>query len=196
MLYYFAYGSNLHHLQMKKRCPNCRFIKKITLANYKLTFRSRYGAADIEKEIKRKARYLGSLHLTFKSYFPPIPQFPAVNFAPRATDLKKTIFDKNVDNILLYESRKVRSPLFFCPCGYRALKVRYLKRHKKTCMQIPKENWNFKNICGLVMKRQTERMRNFFDDKEFSSYSFKVIHLWCYQNTLPTLPTRTSKTTR
>ena len=47
MLYYFAYGSNLHHLQMKKGCPNCRFIKKITLANYKLTFRSRYGAADI-----------------------------------------------------------------------------------------------------------------------------------------------------
>ena len=54
MLYYFAYGSNLHHLQMKKRCPNCRFIKKITLANYKLTFRSRYGAADIEKKIGTK----------------------------------------------------------------------------------------------------------------------------------------------
>ena len=54
MLYYFAYGSNLHHLQMKKRCPNCRFIKKIILVNYKLTFRSRYGAADIEKKIGTK----------------------------------------------------------------------------------------------------------------------------------------------
>ena len=52
MNYYFAYGSNLHHSQMKRRCPNCRFIKKITLNNYKLTFRSKYGAADIEKEIK------------------------------------------------------------------------------------------------------------------------------------------------
>ena len=37
MLYYFAYGSNLHHIQMKRRCPNCRFIKKITLKNYRLT---------------------------------------------------------------------------------------------------------------------------------------------------------------
>ena len=54
MLYYFAYGSNLHHLQMKRRCPNCRFIKKITLNNYKLTFRSKYGTADIEKKIGKK----------------------------------------------------------------------------------------------------------------------------------------------
>ena len=26
MQYYFAYGSNLHHAQMKKRCPKCRYI--------------------------------------------------------------------------------------------------------------------------------------------------------------------------
>ena len=47
MIYYFAYGSNLHHFQMKRRCPNCRFIKKMILNNYNLTFRSKYGAADI-----------------------------------------------------------------------------------------------------------------------------------------------------
>ena len=47
MLYYFAYGSNLHHLQMKRRCPNCRFIKKITLNNYKLTFRNENGVVHI-----------------------------------------------------------------------------------------------------------------------------------------------------
>ncbi len=51
MVYYFAYGSNLHRLQMKRRCPNCRFVKKIILHNYSLTFRSKYGAADIEKKI-------------------------------------------------------------------------------------------------------------------------------------------------
>ena len=54
MLYYFAYGSNLHHLQMKRRCPNCRYIKKLVLNNYNLTFRSKYGAADIEKKIGSK----------------------------------------------------------------------------------------------------------------------------------------------
>ena len=61
MLYYFAYGSNLHHLQMKRRCPNCRFIKKIILHNYNLTFRSKYGAADIEKKLGKKV--YGALYL-------------------------------------------------------------------------------------------------------------------------------------
>jgi len=45
---YFAYGSNLHHFQMKRRCKDSKFLKKITLKNFKLTFRSKYRAADIE----------------------------------------------------------------------------------------------------------------------------------------------------
>lgn len=64
MIFYFAYGSNLHHLQMKRRCPNCRFIKKIILYNYKLTFRSKYGAADIEKKMGKKV--YGALYLISK----------------------------------------------------------------------------------------------------------------------------------
>ena len=47
-MFYFAYGSNLHHLQMKKRCKDSTFLKKINLKNFKLTFRSKYRAADIE----------------------------------------------------------------------------------------------------------------------------------------------------
>ena len=54
MVYYFAYGSNLHHLQMKKRCPKCRFIKKFILNNFQLTFRNRGGWADIEKRNSKK----------------------------------------------------------------------------------------------------------------------------------------------
>ena len=54
MKYYFAYGSNLHHLQMKRRCPNCKYIKKMLLRDYNLTFRSKYGAADIEKKLGAK----------------------------------------------------------------------------------------------------------------------------------------------
>ena len=61
MKYYFAYGSNLHHFQMKRRCPNCRFIKKMVLKNYNLTFRSKYGAADIEKKTGKKVH--GALYL-------------------------------------------------------------------------------------------------------------------------------------
>ena len=65
MNYYFAYGSNLHHLQMKRRCPNCIFIKKIILQNYSLTFRSKYGAADIEKKIGGKV--YGGLYVISKA---------------------------------------------------------------------------------------------------------------------------------
>ena len=65
MIFYFAYGSNLHHLQMKRRCPNCRFIKKIILHNYNLTFRSKYGAADIEKKMGGKV--YGALYVISKS---------------------------------------------------------------------------------------------------------------------------------
>ena len=45
---YFAYGSNLNHFQMKRRCKDSIFLKKINLSNFKLTFRSKYRAADIE----------------------------------------------------------------------------------------------------------------------------------------------------
>ena len=45
---YFAYGSNLNHFQMKRRCKDSIYIKKINLKDFRLTFRSQYRAADIE----------------------------------------------------------------------------------------------------------------------------------------------------
>ena len=57
---YFAYGSNLNLLQMKSRCKNSCFIKPISLKGYSLTFRSKYGAADIER--KKKSKVLGALY--------------------------------------------------------------------------------------------------------------------------------------
>ena len=45
---YFAYGSNLNHFQMKRRCKDSVFLKKMNLKNFILTFRSKYRAADIE----------------------------------------------------------------------------------------------------------------------------------------------------
>jgi len=45
---YFAYGSNLNHFQIKRRCKDSKFLKKIKLKGFRLTFRSRYRAADIE----------------------------------------------------------------------------------------------------------------------------------------------------
>ena len=62
---YFAYGSNLNHFQMKRRCKDSVFLKKINLTNFKLTFRSKYRAADIEP--KKNSIVPGALFKISKS---------------------------------------------------------------------------------------------------------------------------------
>ena len=62
---YFAYGSNLNHFQMKRRCKDSVYLKKINLKNFKLTFRSKYRAADIEP--KKKSIVPGGLFEISKS---------------------------------------------------------------------------------------------------------------------------------
>ena len=62
---YFAYGSNLNHFQMKRRCKDSVFLKKINLSNFKLTFRSKYSAADIEP--KKNSIVPGALFKISKS---------------------------------------------------------------------------------------------------------------------------------
>ena len=62
---YFAYGSNLHHFQMKRRCKDSIFLKKINLKDFRLTFRSKYRAADIEP--KKKTIVPGALFEISKS---------------------------------------------------------------------------------------------------------------------------------
>ena len=57
---YFAYGSNLSHEHMRRRCKDSYFIKPINLKGYSLTFRSKYGAADIEKN--KNSKVLGGLY--------------------------------------------------------------------------------------------------------------------------------------
>ena len=62
---YFAYGSNLNHFQMKKRCKDSIFIKKYQLKGFRLNFRSKYRAADIEK--KKNSIVQGALFEISKS---------------------------------------------------------------------------------------------------------------------------------
>ena len=72
---YFAYGINLHHFQMKRRCKDSTFIKKINLKDFRLTFRSKYRAADIEP--KKNSIVPGGLFEISKScllYTSPSPR--------------------------------------------------------------------------------------------------------------------------
>ena len=62
---YFAYGSNLNHFQMKRRCKDSFFLKKFILKNFRLTFRSKYRAADIEP--KKNSIVPGALYKISKS---------------------------------------------------------------------------------------------------------------------------------
>ena len=62
---YFAYGSNLNHFQMKRRCKDSIFLKKINLKDFRLTFRSKYRAADIEP--KKNFKVPGGLFEISKS---------------------------------------------------------------------------------------------------------------------------------
>src|SRR5210317_1520733 len=62
---YFAYGSNLNLFQMKRRCKDSIFLKKINLKDFRLTFRSKYRAADIEP--KKNSTVPGGLFNISKS---------------------------------------------------------------------------------------------------------------------------------
>ena len=62
---YFAYGSNLNHFQMTRRCKDSKFLKKMNLKNFRLTFRSKYRAAYIEK--KNNSLVPGALYEISKS---------------------------------------------------------------------------------------------------------------------------------
>ncbi len=57
---YFAFGSNLNRKQIKRRCKNSRFISRYILKNYQLVFRSKYGAADVQR--KKGSSVLGAIY--------------------------------------------------------------------------------------------------------------------------------------
>ena len=50
---------------MKRRCKDSAFLKKINITNFKLTFRSKYRAADIES--KKNSIVPGALFKISKS---------------------------------------------------------------------------------------------------------------------------------
>ncbi len=37
-MFYFAYGSNMNQKQMKERCPNSKFIKKVYVKGYRFVY--------------------------------------------------------------------------------------------------------------------------------------------------------------
>ena len=127
---YFAYGSNLNHFQMKRRCKDSVFIKKINLKDFRLTFRSKYKAADIES--KKNSIVPGALFEISKSDEKKLDlyeDFPIL--------YKKYYFNYNGKKIMTYIMSK-KSPFNFpterylniVKKGYKDCKLddKYLKK--------------------------------------------------------------------
>ena len=130
---YFAYGSNLHHFQMKRRCKDSIFLKKIKLKDFRLTFRSKYRAADIEP--KKNSIVPGALFEISKSDEKKLDiyeDYPAL--------YKKYYFNYQKKKIMTYTMVKKTSFMFpterylnLVKRGYRdcSLSLKYLSKALK-----------------------------------------------------------------
>ena len=74
-MFYFAYGSNLNHKQMKKtRCIGSKYIKNFLLKDYELSFcypiiQNKFGYANvIKKKIFKPQVQFGKLQKNMKKY--------------------------------------------------------------------------------------------------------------------------------
>ena len=57
-IYYFAYGTNLNKRIFLKKFKDAKIIKKYTLKNFKVVFRTKYVIPDLQKKLNSKARGL------------------------------------------------------------------------------------------------------------------------------------------
>ena len=103
---YFAYGSNLNHFQMKRRCKDSIFIKKYELRGYRLNFRSKYRAADIEK--KKNSKVVGAIFEISKSDEKKLDVYE--DFPTLYTKIYFKYYNKKVMSYIMVRKSKFRYP--------------------------------------------------------------------------------------
>jgi len=103
---YFAYGSNLNHFQMKRRCKDSIFLKKYELKGYRLNFRSKYRAADIEKN--KKSSVQGALFEISKSDEKKLDVYE--DFPILYTKMYFKYYNKKVMTYIMVKKSKFRYP--------------------------------------------------------------------------------------
>ena len=103
---YFAYGSNLNHFQMKRRCKDSFFLKKHELKGYRLNFRSKYRAADIEK--KKNFIVPGAIFEISKSDEKKLDVYE--DFPTLYTKMYFKYYNKRVMTYLMVKKTKFRYP--------------------------------------------------------------------------------------
>ena len=103
---YFAYGSNLNHFQMKRRCKDSIFLKKYELKGYRLNFRSKYRAADIEK--KKNSKVVGAIFEISKSDEKKLDVYE--DFPILYTKIYFKYYNKKVMSYIMVRKSKFRYP--------------------------------------------------------------------------------------
>ena len=103
---YFAYGSNLNLFQMKRRCKDSVFIKKYKLKGYRLNFRSKYRAADIEK--KKNSIVPGALFEISKSDEKKLDVYE--DFPTLYTKIYFKYYNKKVMTYIMLKKTEFRYP--------------------------------------------------------------------------------------
>ena len=127
---YFAYGSNLNLFQMKRRCKDSVFLKKYELKGYKLNFRSKYRAADIEKS--KNSTVPGALFEISKSDEKKLDVYE--DFPILYKKLYFTYYNKTVMTYIMVNKTEFRYPteryLNVVKQGYKDcnLNISYLKK--------------------------------------------------------------------
>ena len=120
---YFAYGSNLNHFQMKRRCKDSIFLKKYELKGYRLNFRSKYRAADIEKN--KKSSVQGALFELSKSDEKKLDVYE--DFPKLYTKVYFKYYNKKVMTYIMVKKSEFRYPtekyLNVIKQGYRDCKL-------------------------------------------------------------------------
>ena len=126
---YFAYGSNLNLFQMKRRCKDSFFLKKYELKGYRLNFRSKYRAADIEKS--KNSLVPGALFEISKSDEKKLDVYE--DFPVLYTKLYFPYYNKQVMTYIMVNKSEFRYPteryLNVVKRGYKDCKLdmKYLK---------------------------------------------------------------------
>ena len=131
---YFAYGSNLHHFQMKKRCKDSIFLKKINLKDFKLTFRSKYRAADIEP--KKNSVVPGAIFQISKSDEKKLDvyeDYPILYNKYYFTYYSKKVMTYTMTKKTLFQFPTERY-LNIIKCGYRDCKLD--KKHLNKALKV------------------------------------------------------------
>ena len=108
-IYYFAYGTNLNKRIFLKKFKDAKIIKKYTLKNFEVVFRTKYVIPDLQKKLNSKAR--GLIYKINKDIEKKLDRYEDY---PRLY-LKK-YFKYGKKKIMFYYMRKKSSPIK--PRGY------------------------------------------------------------------------------